>query len=224
LHYFGDEHGVCGNCDTCQAPPASIDGTIPAQKILSTVYRTHQLFGVKHIIDVLTGTPTPQTDKHRHESLSTWAIGVDTPRKHWESFIRQLVAAGHLAVDVAGHGGLYITPEGADFLKNKNALSFRLPLATKSGRAARTATPSTAAAEVLDNDEDRRLYEGLKALRLSIARDHGLPPYVIFHDKTLLAMAARRPLSLDSMAQIPGVGQSKLDRYGAVFLAMIGDY
>jgi ATP-dependent DNA helicase RecQ len=222
LNYFGDEQAPCGNCDTCQSPPESIDGTIAAQKILSTVYRTNQLFGAKHIIDVLMGVTTPQTEKHRHARLSTWAIGADRGRKEWDSFIRQMVAGNLLAVDLEGHGGLYITPEGSAFLKSKDAISFRLPAVKDPVREARTAARSKLSpADTLDNDADRALFDRLKALRLSIARDHNLPPYVIFHDKTLLALAARRPLSLDSMAQIPGIGQSKLDRYGPVFLAAI---
>ncbi len=227
LNYFGDameETGgaPCGNCDVCQSPPESIDGTVPAQKILSTVYRTNQLFGAKHILDVLLGVTTPQTEKHRHASLSTWGIGADHDRKNWESFIRQMVAANLLAVDLEGHGGLFITPEGSAFLKEKATISFRLPRAKDPIREARTAAKAKMSpADTLDNDADRRLFDQLKALRLAIARDHNLPPYVIFHDKTLLAMAARRPLSLDAFAQIPGVGQSKLDKYGPAFLAAI---
>ena len=219
LHYFGDEAAPCGNCDICQNPPESIDGAIPAQKILSAVYRTGQLFGTKHIVDVLLGKETPQTEKHHHARLTVWGIGKDQTAKNWESFIRQLVAANLLTVDVEGHNGLHITPEGAEFLKSKPALSLRLPRAAGPIRAERgTYKVKSAISETLASTEDRALFEKLKALRLTLARDHNLPPYVIFHDKTLLSMAARRPLSLDALGQVPGVGQSKLDRYGALFL------
>jgi ATP-dependent DNA helicase RecQ len=222
LNYFGDEGKPCGNCDTCQSPPDSLDGTVPAQKVLSTVYRTNQLFGAKHIVDVLLGVPTPQTEKHRHASLSTWGIGVDHDRKNWDSFIRQMVAANLLAVDMEGHGGLFITFEGSAFLKAKDKISFSLPRVQDPIREARSAAKAKLSpADTLASNADRPLFDRLKALRMTIARDHNLPPYVIFHDKTLLAMAAQRPLSLDAFAQIPGVGQSKLDRYGTMFLDVI---
>ncbi len=216
LNYFGNDGAPCGNCDTCQAPPETVDGTVPAQKVLSTVYRTGQIFGSKHVTDVLLGKPTPQTEKHRHDQLTVWGVGSDHEGKTWESFIRQLVAANLLNVDVEGHGGLYLTPEGAAFLKEKRTISLRLPrkLERPSRRSA-VATPE-------EHDADPVLFQKLKALRMVIARDHNLPPYVIFHDKTLLAMAARKPVTLDTLANIPGVGQSKLEKYGPAFLALIG--
>jgi ATP-dependent DNA helicase RecQ len=219
LSYFGDESGPCGNCDTCLSPPASIDGILPAQKILSAIYRTGQLFGAKHIVDVLLGIPTPQTEKHRHKTLTVWGIGAEHDRKAWDSFVRQMVASNLLAVDSEGHGGLHITEDGAAFLKQKSPLSLRLPPA-RSARGERQER-AKATAETLDNAADRALFDKLKTLRLMLARDHNLPPYVIFHDKTLLAMAARRPLYLDALSQIPGVGQSKLDKYGDMFLSVI---
>ncbi len=217
LNYFGDQGAPCGNCDTCQSPPETLDGTVPAQKILSAVYRTGQVFGSKHITDVLLAKPTPQTEKHRHDSLSVWGVGSDHEGKAWESFIRQLVAANLLNVDVEGHGGLFLTPEGASFLKEKRSISLRLPRKPERRR--------DRAASVLSGEgppPDPALFAKLKALRLTLARDHNLPPYVIFHDKTLMEMAARRPLTLDALAGIPGIGQSKLQKYGPVFLEAIG--
>ncbi len=219
LNYFGDQGAPCGNCDTCQSPPDTIDGTVAAQKIISTIYRTGQLFGGKHIVDVLLGKETPQTEKHRHKGLSVWGVGSEHDGKVWESFIRQLVAANLLGVDSEGHGGLYITPEGAEFLKEKRAIALSMPRA-RPARAERTVRAASVAA-TLGNAEDRRLFDMLKSLRMMLARDHNLPPYVIFHDKTLLSMAARRPLTLDALAQVPGVGQSKLDKYGDMFLSVI---
>ena len=222
LDYFGDRQAPCGNCDTCQNPPQAIDGMVQAQKILSAILRTGQMFGAKHIVDVLLAKSTPQTDKHRHAALSVWGIGRDYSGKVWESFIRQLAAAGLLRVDVAGHGGLHVTPEGAAFLKTRLALPLSLPRADPVARDSREARPGKrAVAESPDNEADRQLFDRLKALRLTLARDHNLPPYVIFHDRTLLAMAARRPPTLDAFAEIPGVGQSKLDRYGHAFLNVV---
>ncbi len=219
LQYFGDDGAPCGNCDSCLSPQQSIDGTIPAQKILSCIHRTGNMFGGKHIVDVLTGTPTPQTDKHNHDQLSTWGIGTDIDRRTWESFIRQMVAANLIFVDLEGHGGLKMTTEGMQFLKDKATLQLRLPR-EKESRQSKNREAGSALAE-LENDADRALFESLKTLRLSIAREANLPPYVIFHDKTLIAMATRRPIYMDSMAQIPGVGQSKLDRYAPAFLDVI---
>lgn len=220
LNYFGDQGVPCGNCDTCLNPPQTVDGLVPSQKILSTIYRTRQLFGARHIIDVLLGHETIQTLKHEHHTLSTWGIGGEYNRKTWESFVRQLVAANLLGVDLEGHGGLYITQEGGEWLKSKTPVALRLPR-VKEKFSDRDRHEAGAGAAMLENDSDRALFDQLKALRLKIAKAQNLPPYVIFHDKTLLAMASRRPVYLDSMAEIPGVGQSKLEKYGAEFLAVI---
>ncbi len=218
LQYFGDESTPCGNCDICLTPPAVIDGTIPAQKILSCIHRTGYIFGTKHIIDVLLGQATPQTDKHGHNHLSTWGIGTDHDRKSWESFMRQMVAANLIFVDLENHSSLKITPDGVAFLKGKENLKLRLP-----EKRHRFETPAgkDAPAYILESDTDKSLFADLKALRLSMAKAQNLPPYVIFHDKTLLAMASQRPGTLNAMAQIPGVGQSKLEKYAAAFLDII---
>lgn len=217
LDYFGDGSAPCGNCDSCLNPAETIDGTIPAQKIMSCILRTGHIFGGRHIIDVLTGTATPQTEKHGHDTLSTWGIGTDFSRKCWESFIRQMVAANLLFVDLAGHGGLMMTAEGASFLKERRNLQLRLPREKARKEKQRTANTDT----IIERAEDQSLFDALKALRLHIAREKNLPPYVIFHDRTLIAMATRRPLYRDSLAEIPGVGQSKLEKYGDAFLDVI---
>jgi ATP-dependent DNA helicase RecQ len=221
LQYFGDESTPCGNCDTCLSPPETIDGTLEAQKILSCVYRTGQMFGTKHVVDVLLGVPTPQTDKHHHETLSTWGIGGDHDRKIWDSFMRQLVAANLLHVDLENYGSLKITPEGSRFLKEKSSISLRLPRLKERRRSRDRGLSGESPVNILETEEEKDLFARLKALRLSIAKESNLPPYVIFHDKTLLALAARRPLSLDSLAEIPGVGRSKLEKYGPAFLNVI---
>jgi ATP-dependent DNA helicase RecQ len=219
LDYFGDTHSPCGNCDACTAPQDTIDGTIPAQKILSCIHRTGHIFGSKHIIDVLTGTPTAQVEKHGHTELSTWAIGTEYDRKSWESFIRQMVAANLIFVDLEGHGALKITQDGARFLKEKSTIEFRLPRALP--RTARSDRTEKSTATITLAPDDQKLFESLKALRLNLARAHNLPPYIIFHDKTLMSMAQRRPIYRDSLAQIPGVGQSKLEKYGDAFIDVI---
>lgn len=197
-----------------------MDGTLAAQKLLSCVYRTGQMFGTKHVIDVLLGVPTPQTDKHGHATLSTWGIGAEHDRKIWESFMRQLVAANLLHVDMEEYSSVKITPDGSRFLKEKAAINLRLP---DKGRMVTRGSANENPVNVLETPEDRALFDRLKATRLQIARDHNLPPYVIFHDKTLLAMAMQRPVYLDAMAEIPGVGRSKLEKYGEIFLKIIQD-
>lgn len=226
LNYFGDSGQPCGNCDTCQTPPATVDGTAAAQKILSCVYRTGQKFGTKHIIDVLLGAETEMVAKHNHTALSTWGIGTEHERKHWESFLRQLVAANLLHVDMEHYGSLRITEEGNAFLKDKQSIVLRLPLERVRSRRRdqrdRTRERTVAASlPELATLESRELFADLKALRLTIAHNQNLPPYVVFHDKTLLAMAASRPLSLEALAEIPGVGASKLAKYGDAFLDVL---
>lgn len=222
LQYFGDESTPCGNCDTCLAPPETVEGSIVAQKIISCLYRTGQIFGGKHIVDVLLGQKTLQVEKHRHDQLSTFGIGTDHDRKTWDSFIRQLVASNLIFVDMEAHGGLKITTDGAKFLKERGDLQLRLPRAGQDMRSPRSGTSRRDdPAIILESAADKQLFDKLKALRLQLAREKNLPPYVIFHDKTLLDMALRRPLYLDAMAQIPGVGQSKLEKYAPAFLSVI---
>lgn len=221
LKYFGDESGACGNCDTCISPPETIDGTLASQKIISCVYRTGQVFGAKHIVDVLTGVETPMTEKHNHTTISTWAIGKEHDRKTWDSFIRQLAVSNYLAVDHESYGGLHITEDGAKFLKEKPPIQLRLPPKKLNRGERMNKVSGFSPDDTLETEGDKILFESLKVLRMSIARDHKVPPYVIFHDKTLLDMVRRRPLTRDAFAQVPGVGQSKLDKYASGFLAVI---
>jgi len=218
LSYFGDSNAACGNCDTCARPPETIDGTVPAQKILSCIYRTGQIFGGRHIVDILLGADTEGIEKHRHMELSTYGIGTEYDSKTWQSFIRQLVMANLLRVDFENHGSLLITQEGARFLKEAQTIPLRLPRQPggKSARASRTAAPVA-----LENPGDEALLKKLKALRLSMAKAANLPPYLIFHDKTLLAMALQKPVNRYEFGQIPGVGASKLEKYADSFISLI---
>ena len=217
LQYFGDASAPCGNCDICLAPPETVDGTVAAQKILSCIYRTGQLFGARHIIDVLLARSNPNVEKHHHNKLSTWGIGAEFDRKTWESFMRQLVAANLVSVDMEAHGGLKITAGGRAFLNEKNPLNLRLP-GRITGRNERAKAPLD---NVLESAADRELFDKLKAVRLKLARTQNLPPYVIFHDKTLVAMVLNKPADRTAIGRIPGVGQSKLDRYATSFLEAI---
>lgn len=216
LRYFGDDCPPCGNCDVCLDPPEIFDGSVAAQKLLSCIYRTGERFGQVHVISVLLGEPDERIERLGHDTLSTFGIGKEHDRNAWRSIVRQLVAHRLIDVDVMGHGGLSISPEGRLFLREKPALSLRVVKKAKSERKAargqaREAIPLS----------DRALFETLRAKRLELAKAANVPPYVIFHDKTLADMAARYPQSVPELAAIPGVGEAKLARYGDAFLEVI---
>ncbi|WP_316228110.1 MULTISPECIES: DNA helicase RecQ [unclassified Bradyrhizobium] len=219
LRYFGDDCEPCGNCDVCLDPPATFDGTIAAQKLLSCVHRTGERFGQAHVVAVLLGETDERIERLGHDQLSTFGIGKEHDRNAWRSIVRQLVAHGLITVDVSGHGGLSISPEGRQFLRDKPPLSLRVLKKAKRDRASRdrqTAQTFPAA--------DRDLFEKLRVKRMELAKAQNVPPYVIFHDKTLAEMAARRPRSVAEFAAIPGAGAVKLARYGEAFLTVINDH
>jgi ATP-dependent DNA helicase RecQ len=224
LNYFGDTlPGPCGNCDVCTHPVQRWDGTVAAQKALSAVYRTGQRFGVQYVVDVLTGHETDRVIEWGHHLIKTFGVGKDMTRAAWTSIFRQLVAGGYLAVDVEGHGGLRFGPKALALVKGEVGIEFRTDREVKrpsrkapGGAAARK---SPAAADI--DGRDAVLFEALRGLRMELAKSQGLPPYVIFHDATLVAMARARPANRGDLALIPGVGQSKLDRYGDLFIEVI---
>ncbi len=213
LEYFGDGCQPCGNCDTCYTPPVTFDGSVAAQKALSCVHRTGERFGVGYLTDVLMGVSDERIERFGHDKQSTFGIGAAYNKKQWQGIFRQLVSLGLLQVDTENHGGLHITEQGRAFLRTKEPLALREPQARKSKAPRRT--PSSIA------PVDAGLFEALRAKRLELARAQGVPPYVIFHDKTLHGMAAEKPTTLAQMAEISGVGEAKLERYGLAFLEVI---
>ena len=224
LRYFDDSGEPCGNCDTCIVPPRTFDGSIAAQKLLSCVLRTGQVFGGGYVIDVLLGKNSERIEKFGHDQLSTYGIGTEHTAKEWQSLIRQLVAGGLLFVDMNAHGGLKVTQEGVDFLRAKPQLLLRLDPATTGGDGTSSSGgKKTDPAHSLESETDRALFADLKALRLRISKENNIPPYVVFHDKTLIDMVLRKPSSLTAMSSIPGIGQSKLEKYGQTFVnALMG--
>ncbi len=219
LGYFGETmEQACGNCDTCLEPVESFDGTEAAQKALSCVYRTDQIFGAAHVIDVLLGGDTERIRRFRHDQLTTHGVGAELTRDEWRSVFRQLVAMGLLVVDVEGHGGLRLGPDARDVLRGERSVELRRDPARR--RLKKTSKVGKAPA-VLDDPDDEALFQALRARRMEVAKAQGVPPYVIFHDSSLREMALRKPRDLVDMAQIPGVGQAKLERYGDGFLAAI---
>jgi ATP-dependent DNA helicase RecQ len=227
LNYFGDEPAdACGNCDTCLTPVDSWDGTLVAKKALYTVYQTGQRFGVAHLTDILLGHPTERTSKFGHDRLSGFGKGTELSAQEWPSVFRQLVAMGFLTVDMEGHGGLRLTPASMPVLQGEESLRLRKdPLPRKEERRARQERYERTTPRVqLNSPRDQALFEALRACRLDLAREAGMPPYVIFHDSTLLEMATVHPRTLDELGEITGVGESKLARFGAQFLAVLRGY
>ncbi|MQP66132.1 DNA helicase RecQ [Niveispirillum sp. SYP-B3756] len=228
LTYFGEEYPKpCGKCDICFEPVETYDGTVVAQKALSAVYRTGQRFGVGHLVDVLRGTATDKVLERSHDKLKTFGCGADMSKNEWQSAFRQLVAHGFLCADPEGHGGLILTDTATAVLKGQETVRLRRDPAAESkrsgGRSSGTAPRSRTAPTDLSPADDT-LWHALKALRLELAREQGVPPYVIFHDATLMEMVQARPTDLDELAELPGVGARKLERYGEYFLDVITTY
>nr|WP_279290422.1 DNA helicase RecQ [Rhizobium skierniewicense] len=221
LSYFGDSCEPCGNCDTCAEPPELFDGAIAAQKILSCVYRTGERFGQAYIISVLLGAEDERITRFGHDKISTYGIGKEHDNRTWRAILRQLIAARLIEVDLAGHGGLSISDTGRDFLREKPTLMLRKPQAPrKTSRDRQSSGAKTVDLPV----EDAALFQALRERRMEIARTQNLPPYVIFHDKTLIELAGARPTSRSEMAEVPGVGEAKLVRYGPAFLEVIAEF
>ena len=220
LDYFGERAEACGNCDVCLDPSERIDGTEDARKILSAVRRSGERFGAAHVIDILRGTQTEKIARARHDRLPTFGAGAARSKNEWRSLIRQMVAAGFLRLDIAGFGGLAITKQGLALLRGDGVFLYR-----EDSAAAR---PSSAPRERRGKDaegplggDERALLEALKALRLELARERGVPAYIVFPDRTLIDMARRRPRTEEEFAQVNGVGAAKLRQFAAPFLAAI---
>ena len=222
LGYFGErDHPACGNCDNCREPPATWDGTVAAQKALSAVYRTGERFGAHYLADLLLGVANERIKRFGHDRLKTFGVGAELDRRRWLSVFRQLAAQGLVVPDLGGHGGLSLGPGAAEILRGGANVEFRIdPERTRQDPKERSEAKSPSPATGLD-PAAHSLWEALRAWRLAEARRQKLPPYVIFHDATLIEIARRRPASLAALAQIPGLGQSKLERYGAAVIAAV---
>ena len=225
LSYFGEELAeACGNCDTCLEPVESFDGTEAAQKVLSCVYRTGQMFGAAHVIDVLLGGETERVRKFHHDRLSTYGIGGELSRNAWRSVIRQLVAQGLLTVDLEGHGGLRLGPDCRPVLRGERTVPLRRDPSWRSAPRGGAKAGAPRRQVALEDPASEALFQALRSKRLALAKAQGVPPYVIFHDSTLMEMATARPRSLEAFAGLGGVGQAKLQRYGQAFLAAIAEH
>ncbi|MEO3890085.1 DNA helicase RecQ [Nonomuraea sp. B5E05] len=222
LDYFGQKSSEpCGNCDTCQTPPESWDGTTAAQKVLSTVWRLdkerRQKFGVGQTVDILLGKKTAKVLQHGHETLTVFGVGADLGNAEWHGVVRQLLAQGLLAVE-PNHGALVLTDGSAEVLRGRR----EVPLRRDTLRPARART-SPAKAQVAAElpEEAAPVFERLRAWRAATAKEQGVPAYVIFHDATLREIATRSPSSLAELSQVNGVGENKLAKYGEQVLATL---
>jgi ATP-dependent DNA helicase RecQ len=214
LGYFGEAAAPCGNCDTCLDPPATFDGALAAQQLLSCVYRTGQRFGAMHVIDVLRGESTDKVAQRGHDKLSTFGIGRERGAREWRAIVRQCIALGLLEVDHEAYGALRLAGESRAVLKGERSVSLRAWREPK--RAARTrGAQETLAGPALE------LFERLRAWRAEAARRHGVPAYVIFHDATLRDVARLRPGSLEALRGISGIGAKKLEAYGEDIVGLV---
>ncbi|MDX9874179.1 MAG: DNA helicase RecQ, partial [Spongiibacteraceae bacterium] len=219
LAYFGEHmEQPCGNCDTCLMPPQTWDASEAAQKLLSCIYRSGQRFGAGHIIDVLRGRETDKVLQRGHQHLTTFGIGKELTDQQWRSLVRQLLTRGLLEMDVQGYGGLRLTERCRPVLRGEERLLLRVDTVVSSrderARAARAELPASL----------EPLWNALRDCRKQLAEEQGIAPFMVFHDATLREMALRRPRSLAAMLDISGIGQSKLNNYGAAFLKVIREF
>ncbi|OZI67187.1 DNA helicase RecQ [Bordetella genomosp. 11] len=227
LAYFGQQITACGNCDVCLDPPQAWDGTVAAQKVLSAVYRLWkergQRYGAGHIIDILRGKTTDRVNQYGHHTLSVFGVGADLSDSAWRGVLRQLLAQGLLTVDTEGYGTLALTEASRDVLKGERQLMLRResPKAARAGKSAGTRSRAPVAELPADAQP---VFEALRAWRAGVARNHGVPAYVIFHDATLREIALARPETADELGGISGVGARKLEAYGDEILECVAGF
>jgi ATP-dependent DNA helicase RecQ len=220
LAYFGETSQPCGNCDLCQEGVERFDGTIEAQKAMSAILRTGQRFGMEHLVAILRGERTDNVLKYNHDRLPTFGVGADRKSAEWRSVFRQLSATGLIAQDLMEHGRWWVTDEGRLVLKGQARIELRKDLAGPASTSARRERRPAMTSKIA-SDADVALLEALKALRTRLAQSQKVPAYVVFSDRTLIELATRRPSNSTAMREIHGIGDAKLERYGAPFLEVI---
>jgi ATP-dependent DNA helicase RecQ len=226
LGYFGETLNAtkCGNCDNCLSPPRVRDGKVIAQKLLSCAYRTGQRFGAMHLIDVLVGRITERVKQFGHDKLSVFGIGRELNERQWRAALRQLVAMGHLRTDSEAFGALKVTETARGVLKGETEVLLREPTAGSRIRATRAKSrrgdiaPQAAGQGETGNPV---LVGALRAWRSEMARQRGVPAYVVLHDATIDGIATSRPRTLEQLRGIPGIGDKKLEHYGEELLALL---
>ena len=217
LQYFGDQSPeACGNCDACLEPVATWNGTEAAQKAISCAYRTGQRFGVAHLVDVLCGANTEKITQFRHQQLSVYGIGKELNKQQWRSVYRQLIARNYLHIDFARYNAVTLHEKCRPLLQGKETIALRQDPAAR--EAINKITPTRT------GHAQGPLWEALRECRSRLASEQGVPPYVIFHDSTLMEMVANQPQTLEQFARLSGVGESKQRQYADTFLAVIKEY
>jgi ATP-dependent DNA helicase RecQ len=228
LGYFGEDYlqengGPCGNCDVCLNPPVTEDGTALAQQALAAVVQSGERFGAAHIVDLLRGGDTEKIRSQGHDRLPAYGAGKAEDKETWRSILRQLTAAELLRLDITGHGGLSLTAAGQSLLQGDGDFRFRRDTARSRGsKATARARKAMAAAELAAEDEP--LLAALKDLRLSFAKERGVPAYVIFGDRSLIEMARDKPADRIAFARVFGVGEAKVRDFAEPFLQAISDF
>lgn len=214
LGYFGEDAEPCGNCDLCDAPPELFDATTPVRMALSAALRTGETFGAGHLIEILLGANTDKIRQYGHDGLPTYGVGKEFDRRQWQAIFRQMMGHDLLRPDPDRHGGLRMTDRARPILRGEESITLRRDTI----RAAKGTGPRI---KMLVSDEDAPLLSALKAKRRALAEAAGVPAYIIFNDKTLIEMAETRPMTLDMLARVGGVGAKKLEKYGDDFLGVI---
>jgi ATP-dependent DNA helicase RecQ len=221
LEYFGQEGKPCGNCDICLTPPVSFDGTVMAQKLLSTVYRVEQRFAPGHVLEVLRGIDSEKIKQWRHDQLSVFGIGSEQGEAEWRAVLRQVIALGLLTVDHENYSALKLTEEARPVLRGEQKIQLRQY--QKPVKPKRISTKSNYVETDLSTAE-QAIFDKLRWWRVETARKHNVPAYVIFHDATMREIAKARPASFDDLRGVTGVGEKKLDTYGAEIIALIQEF
>ncbi|QWT18638.1 DNA helicase RecQ [Bacillus sp. NP157] len=221
LEAFAEEHpGACGNCDNCLVPPKTWDATVAAQKAMSAIYRSGQRYGAGHLIEILRGEAGDRVRELGHDKLSVFGVGADMDATQWRSVFRQLLAAGLVAADPDGYGTLRLSALSGPVFKGERKVELREDARPAKGRRSKSSAPALSSSLGIQAIEEP-LWNELRRVRAELARSHGVPAYVIFHDATLLAMLRALPQDEDELASISGVGDAKLKRYGKDFLAVL---
>jgi ATP-dependent DNA helicase RecQ len=221
LDYFGQAATPCGNCDTCLNPPVSFDGTVPVQKLLSTIYRVDQRFGAGHVIDVLRGTESDKIKQWRHDQLSTFGIGSERSDMEWRAILRQAIALGLVTVDHDAYNALKLTDAARPVLRGEQKIQLRQY--QKPVKQKRQAVKPKGYVESDLSATEQAIFDKLRWWRVETARKHNVPAYVIFHDATMREIAKAQPESLDDLRNISGVGEKKLETYGEEIVALIAE-
>ena len=227
LRYFGEEAGPCGNCDLCAEGVRSFDGGTEARKLMSAMLRTGERFGTEHLVHILRGEATENVTRWGHQRLPTFGVGADRDAGQWRAIVRQLYALGLVGMDIAGHGRWFVTEDGRRVLFGKDPVPLRAdalePAGGGKGGKGRRTRAQRAAEGTLDDDAAAML-AALKRLRTQLAKAQGVPAYVVFPDRTLIEMATARPATLAGLREIHGIGEAKLKRFGAAFLAVLNGH